>query len=441
MNKITSGILAVCIYLGVIFLILLYYNVHKIKSKNYVEKNSNRITVTLVNSDKTVFNRSSKISIPKKPTPINRHHLIKPKIPSKKALLKRRAIAKKRREAERVTRLREEARKRALAKKREAERIARLREEARKRALAKKREAERIARLREEARKRALAKKREAERIARLREEARKRALAKKREAERIARLREEARKRALAKKREAERIARLREEARKRALAKKREAERIARLREEARKRALAKKREAERIARLREEAKKRALAKKREAERIKAIKEAKAKRERERLARIRAERERKRRIRERAKNLFSSIKTPKHSTSKEPRVTHQRSHIRHQSSIADRIKNTHLSGRVSNRNRDKGVVNAYIAKVKNQLNNWNAQSDYKGQSATIRLTIMNSGHFRYSVKHSSSVALTRGLKRFLDQLNRIGLGVHSKSTPYIIEVTFKAK
>ena len=357
MNKITSGILAVCIYLGVIFLILLYYNVHKIKSKNYVEKNSNRITVTLVNSDKTVFNRSSKISIPKKPTPINRHHLIKPKIPSKKALLKRRAIAKKRREAERVARLREEARKRALAKKREAERIARLREEARKRALAKKREAERIARLREEARKRALAKKREAERIARLREEA------------------------------------------------------------------------------------KKRALAKKREAERIKAIKEAKAKRERERLARIRAERERKRRIRERAKNLFSSIKTPKHSTSKEPRVTHQRSHIRHQSSIADRIKNTHLSGRVSNRNRDKGVVNAYIAKVKNQLNNWNAQSDYKGQSATIRLTIMNSGHFRYSVKHSSSVALTRGLKRFLDQLNRIGLGVHSKSTPYIIEVTFKAK
>ncbi len=376
MNKITSGILAVCIYLGVIFLILLYYNVHKIKSKNYVEKNSNRITVTLVNSDKTVFNRSSKISIPKKPTPIN----IKPKIPSKKALLKRRAIAKKRREAERVARLREEARKRALAKKREAERIAKLREEARKRALAKKREAERVARLREEARKRALAKKREAERIAKLREEARKRALAKKREAERVARLREEARKRALAKKREAER-------------------------------------------------------------ERIKAIKEAKAKRERERLARIRAERERKRRIRERAKNLFSSIKTPKHSTSKEPRVTHQRSHIRHQSSIADRIKNTHLSGRVSNRNRDKGVVNAYIAKVKNQLNNWNAQSDYKGQSATIRLTIMNSGHFRYSVKHSSSVALTRGLKRFLDQLNRIGLGVHSKSTPYIIEVTFKAK
>ena len=52
-----------------------------------------------------------------------------------------------------------------------------------------------------------------------------------------------------------------------------------------------------------------------------------------------------------------------------------------------------------------------------------------------------MNSGHFRYSVRHSSSGALTRGLKSFLDQLNRMGLGIHRKSTPYIIEVTFRAR
>ncbi len=357
MNKITSGILAVGIYLGIIFLILLYYNVHKIKSKNYVEKNANRVTVTLVNSDKTVFNRNSKISIPKKPTPrhhsVNRHHIIKPippkhivkpKIPSKKELLKRQ---------------------RAIAKKKELERIARAKEEARQRALAKKKEAERIARAKEEARQRAIAKKKEAERVARAKEEARKKALAKRKEAERVARAKEEARKRALAKKKEAER------------------------------------------------------------------------------LARIRAERERKKRIKERSRSLFSSIKTSsKHSsTRREPRVTYQQSHIRHQSNIADNIRNTHLSGRVSNKNRERGVINTYIAKVKNQLSNWNAQSDYKGQSATIKLTIMNSGHFRYSVRHSTSRALTRGLKRFLDQLNRIGLGIHNKSTPYIIEVTFKAK
>ncbi len=375
MNKITSGILAVSIYLGIVFLILLYYNVHKIKSKNYVEKNSNRVTVTLVNSDKTVFNRNSKISIPKKPTPrhhsVNRHHIVKPippkhivkpKTPSKKELLKRQ---------------------RAIAKKKELERVARAKEEARRRTIAKKKEAERVAKAKEEARKKTLAKRKEAMRVAKAKEEARKRAIAKRKEAMRVAKAKEEAKKRAIAKRKEAERVAR------------------------------------------------------------IKAIKEAKAKKERERLARIRAERERKKRLRERSRSLFSSIKTPpKHSsTRREPRVTHQRSHIRHQSSIADNIKNTHLSGRVSNKNRERGVVNAYIAKVKNQLNNWNAQSDYKGQSATIKITIMNSGHFRYTVRHSTSGALTKGLKRFLDQLNRIGLGVHRKSTPYIIEVTFRAK
>ncbi len=396
MNKITSGILAVSIYLGIVFLILLYYNVHKIKSKNYVEKNSNRVTVTLVNSDKTVFNRNSKISIPKKPTPrhhsVNRHHIVKPippkhivkpKTSSKKELLKRQ---------------------RAIAKKKELERVARAKEEARRRTIAKKKEAERVAKAKEEARKKTLAKRKEAMRVAKAKEEARKRAIAKRKEAMRVARAKEEARKRAIAKRKEAMRVAKAKEEAKKRAIAKRKEAERVAR---------------------------------------IKAIKEAKAKKERERLARIRAERERKKRLRERSRSLFSSIKTPpKHSsTRREPRVTHQRSHVRHQSSIADNIRNTHLSGRVSNKNRERGVVNAYIAKVKNQLNNWNAQSDYKGQSATIKITIMNSGHFRYTVRHSTSGALTKGLKRFLDQLNRIGLGVHRKSTPYIIEVTFRAK
>jgi len=75
MNKLTSGIIAIGIYLGLLFLILLYYNVHERKARNYVNKNSNRVTVTLVNSDKTVFNRSSKHSTPTKPLRV--HHPIK----------------------------------------------------------------------------------------------------------------------------------------------------------------------------------------------------------------------------------------------------------------------------------------------------------------------------------------------------------------------------
>jgi hypothetical protein len=316
MNKVTSGILAIGIYLALLFLILLYYNVHKIKSKNYVEKNANRVTVTLVNSDKTVFNKSSKITIPKKPTPRQhhtkkiKHHTVAPVVP-KKQRVKRIVPSKKEINRKKI----EEAKRVARAKAR--------------------------------------------------------------REKE----------------KKERERLARI-----------KREKE----------------KKERERLARIKRE---------------------KEKKERERLARIKREEERRRRIKERSKNLFSSVRTH-NSPRKEPRIVHSsESRVRHTSRVVDRIRDTHQSGRVSNRNRERGVVNAYIAKVERQLNNWNAQSNYKGQSATIKLTIMSSGHFRYRVRHSSSGELTRGLKGFLDQLNRIGLGQHHKSTPYIIEVTFRAK
>jgi len=70
-NKlVSSGLVAFSIYIGLIFLILLYYNVHAIKAKNFVEKNADRVTVTLVNSDKTVFNKSAKESSPTKPKPL-----------------------------------------------------------------------------------------------------------------------------------------------------------------------------------------------------------------------------------------------------------------------------------------------------------------------------------------------------------------------------------
>ena len=55
--------------------------------------------------------------------------------------------------------------------------------------------------------------------------------------------------------------------------------------------------------------------------------------------------------------------------------------------------------------------------------------------------LTIMSSGRFRYTINRSSSGALSSGLREFLEQLNRIGLGQHNKSTPYRISVTFRAR
>jgi len=359
MNKLISGIVAISIYLGLIFLILLYYNVHEIKAKNYVEKNSNRVTVTLVNSDKTVFNKSSKVSTPTKPLRV--HHHIKPKkahishiVPLKPKTVYTPPPKAKIKEPKKVhtpTKKEIEVKRVAKAKARRAK--------------------ERLKRL-------------EIQRVDNI-----KKAKAKK-EAERLARISKKKKKKEEAKK-EAQRLVQIKRDKEKK---------------EEARAKA----------------------------ERIKKEKKKK------RLARIKAEEERKKRIKERSHNLFSSVNTssPKKAPKTPPK---EPSRIRHNSSVADRIRNTHQSGRVSNRNRERGVQNAYIAKVQKQLNNWNAQSNYKGQSATIMLTIMSSGRFRYTINRSSSGALSSGLREFLEQLNRIGLGQHNKSTPYKISVTFRAR
>ena len=235
--KVISGVIAFIIYVSIIFLILFFYNIHKTKAKNYVEKNSDRVTVTLVNSDKTVFNRKDKVTIPKKVVPKKVVRAPKP-IPKPKRVLPKKKVPKKS-------------------------------------------------------------------------------------------------------------------------------------------------------------------------------------------------------------AKDLFSSIKTDrpvkKHSKQPVKQPVKRQSSIKHNSSITDRIKATHQSGRVSNANREKGVKNAYIAKVKRAMNNWDAVG-MKGQWVTVHLTIYNSGKFRYTTTGVNG-SMRESLKHYLDFLNRRGLGRHNKSTPYSIQVRFRAR
>ncbi|HIC78905.1 MAG TPA: hypothetical protein EYP02_06940, partial [Sulfurovum sp.] len=68
-KKILSGIAAVIIYFLLIYIVLLNYNRHEEKAKNYVEENSNRVTVTLVNSNETIINKSATKSNTNKPMP------------------------------------------------------------------------------------------------------------------------------------------------------------------------------------------------------------------------------------------------------------------------------------------------------------------------------------------------------------------------------------
>jgi hypothetical protein len=149
-------------------------------------------------------------------------------------------------------------------------------------------------------------------------------------------------------------------------------------------------------------------------------------------------------------AKDLFSSVKTKdvtKRPVKREPKPVKHRpvfvhkepSRVKHNSSISDRIKNTHQSGRVSNANRDTGIKNAYISKVKRHMNNWNAGSAHKGKRVSLSLTIYSSGKFKYRILSGGDMDMKNSLSQFLDRLNRMGqLGRHSKSSPYTIKVNF---
>ena len=292
-GKVLSGVAALSIYLGIIFLILFFYNIHKAKAKNYVEKNSDRVTVTLVNSDKTVFNKTDKVSTPKKPAPIVTPPVIKKNEPKK-------TVPKKVEPKKIVHAVKPIPKPQKIAPKKIPKKVIPQKPK---------------------------------------------------------------------------------------------------------------------------------------------KVIPKPPKKTVPKKPKKIIPKPPKKKVPKKSAKDLFSSVKTntPVKKTPKRPakRPIKQPSSVHHNSSITDRIKATHQSGRVSNANRDKGIENRYIARVKSHMNNWNAVGA-KGQWVTIHLIIYNSGKFRYTATGVNG-AMKSSLKQYMDTLNRMGLGRHKKSTPYSIQVRFK--
>ncbi|CAA6799742.1 MAG: M-like protein [uncultured Sulfurovum sp.] len=310
-GKLVSGIAALAIYLSLIFLVLYFYNIHQTKAKNYVEKNADRVTVTLVNSEKTVFNKNDKVSTPKKPvTPIIPPIPLKTqpkKVPPKK-VIPQKPVPKKITPPKKTT-----PPKKVIPKKVEPKKVIPKKITPPKKVVPKKKVPKKIP-------------------------------------------------------------------------------------------------------------PPKKKIPPKKVEPKKVVPKKKVPKKS---------------------AKDLFSSVKTKapqKTPVKNRPKpVVKQPSSIKHNSSITDRIKASHQSGRVSNANRDKGIENAYIAKVKRHMMNWNAVGA-KGQWVTVHLTIYNSGKFRYTASGVSG-SMKSSLKQYLDTLNRMGLGRHKKSTPYSIQVRFKVR
>ena len=341
-GKLVSGIAALAIYLSLIFLVLYFYNIHQTKAKNYVVKNSDRVTVTLVNSDKTVFNKSAKVSTPKKPVPVIRPPVIKKTQPKK--VVPKKKIPKKIVPPKHIPK--KVVPKKVVPKKKVPKKVPK------------------------NVPKKVVPKKVVPKKIA-PKKKVPKKVLPKK----------------VVPKKKTPKKV-----------VPKKKVPKKVVPKKVVPKKKVPKKK------------VPKKVVPKKKVPKKT-------------------------------AKDLFSSVKTKdvkKRPVKKTPkRPVKQPSSIKHNSSATDRIKATHQSGRTSNANREKGVENAYIADVKRRMMNWNAIGA-KGQMVVIKLTIFNSGKFRYTALGVSG-AMKRSLTQYLDTLNRMGLRRHKKSTPYSIKVRFR--
>ena len=340
-GKVLSGIAALSIYLGLIFLVLFFYNIHKTKAKNYVEKNDNRVTVTLVNSDKTVLNRSDKSSNENKPTP-----MVVPPVPLKKPNVAKPIVKK-------------------IVPKKVPKKVIKP--------------------------KKVVPKKKVPKKVIKP-----KKVVPKKKVPKKVIKPKKVVPKKIVPKK-----------------VPKKVVPKKVIKPKKVVPKKVVPKK-----------------VVPKKVPKKVVPKKKVPPKKS--------------------AKDLFSSVKTkdvsrqqvkktpvkkvPKRPASKRP------SSIKHNSSVAERIKSSHQSGTKSNANRDRGIKNAYIAKVKRHMNNWNAGSAHKGQRVTIALTIYNSGKFSYRIV-SGKGSIRGSLSQYLDRLKRMGLGRHSKSTPYSIQVSFTVR
>ncbi len=355
-GKIFSGIAALTIYILLILSVLFFYNIHQVKAKNYVEKNENRVTVTLVNSDKTVFNRSDKSSNKNKPTP-----MVVPPVPLKSS--------------------KSEEHKAKKAPPKVSKPIPKVSVPKQHKHITKK-----------------VVKPKAKKRVTEPKKRPKKKVVPKK-----------------IAPKKVPKKVVKK--------TPKKKEPKKVVK---KVPKKKVPKKKEPKKKVPKKKVPKKK-VPKKKVPKKVVPKKKTPKKS---------------------AKDLFSSVRTKdtkKSTVNKRPKSTTKRpkqpsSSIKHRSSVADRIKSSHQSGRTSNANRDKGIKNAYIAKVKRHMNNWNAAPAYKGKHVTIALTIYNSGKFSYRIIQGSG-NIRGSLSQYLDRLKRIGLGRHNKSTPYSIKVSFTVR
>ena len=375
-KKLLSAIVALAIYCGIIFLVLFYYNIHKIEAKKFVEKDDNRVTVTLVNSDKTVFNKKSEKSNRVKP------HSVTPPIPLKKDTPKK-VVPKKH-----------------VVKKHRPKKVVPKKQVVKKHVVKKHRPKKVVP-------KKVIPKKHVV-----------KKHIPKKVVPKKVVP------KKPVVKKHIPKKV-----------VPKKVVPKKVVP------KKQVVKKHRPKKVV-----PKKVLPVETVEEYRPKIVVPKKVvpkKSPRDLFSNVKSHRVKKAPVIKRPAPpppRIHTIKRPKPVFSQPYQQPQRQSRVKHSSSVTDRIKNSHLSGRISNTNRNSGVKNAYIARVRRHMNNWTASSAYQGQRVTIILTIYQNGTFNYTVS-GGGADMQNSLRSYLDRLNRIGLGRHNKSSPYHIKVPFTVR
>ena len=140
--------------------------------------------------------------------------------------------------------------------------------------------------------------------------------------------------------------------------------------------------------------------------------------------------------------KSLFASVKTPKKVpivVSKKPIKPYTTKQL---FTMVDAKVRSPQDSMKKQQRKDKGVTNAYLAKVQRMLEDWPSQSDFAGERVKVYLKIRPDGHFTFEFKQkANNPAFNEALRSYLEQLQSIGFGPHLGKRTYLFEAEFVAK
>ncbi|SFV61474.1 TonB-like; putative TolA function [hydrothermal vent metagenome] len=135
------------------------------------------------------------------------------------------------------------------------------------------------------------------------------------------------------------------------------------------------------------------------------------------------------------------SSKSTQKEKKTKKTKISKKNQKPKKINSLFDNIDDKKLIDS-NKKKQDRGVENAYFAKIQDILQGWNAQSDFAGESATIWVKINRDGSFKFKLlRPSNNLEFNNGLIEYIKQLQKIGFDPHKNSKSYELEVEFVAK